>query len=949
MTTGAFDAIAQEPAASLASEQRLFGNVCRLVPSSGLQFVDAGIDAGGLPMLRAWFTEDEIDGPAGPRRVLLPLSSDAGADGTIWHPVTFRPLGPADTLSFTGLEALEPFLDTWTPVPFLRYLGRADDGALRFDHGPANWARIYIAKPAEGLRGADRLKAVFAFDTRLDARSRADQTPYLAPNADDALFASTFMLADDPQELAGFLSQTWVDAWVRESCRSWTVSNGLGDLEEAGFRTTVEPDSRFSLAHTARYLAFLKILSRAANPPQIRFVDSISRTLPVATTAVDLVIDFGAAETTALLIERDRPIPADIAQAAANAIPLRLRNLNCPVNVHTGAIATAVEFDHLTFGNAALSRRSGRADAFQWTSLVRIGTEAKRLALRTNATDGITGHSDIAGHLDKTEASDTVWRFSTLDQYATKTGPMVTGDALRHLSETGDMMTRGEVLQLRGNTEPAQVPAVRPRFSQSSLAGFFVVEVLLHAIGEINAAAGSPFAKSSSERNDVRHIERVIITSPLAMPANERQLLIERVHSAIDLLWRTQQWDQPGQFAQPAKPQLSLGIGPDVGLQLVYLFNEVKSKFGGAFSDLVDCVRRRTGEPDARDNLRISSIELGRCAAGLTIIDYEVAHDGTVQAALVLSDRTPVGGERVVDAILEKHILVAIERSLAASGLTGARGFLLGLLAGGDDPDAANPLGKRLFTKVLKPAAIGVFETYADMPRRGAEGLRRFRIDGLVAAGGGRLDPIATQFDAAAHAAGASSFRLGAVSFDIGRRQVQRIVATELWPTVNAMAGAIHDTECDILLMAGDLADLPDLLDHVLSLAPVPAGRIVVLGNAGASRQTGSEARSETQDRAVLGAYMASRNLLEAAGFSLVTRDLAQTLTGGGRQHASLSLMPGSGRPSSPSAEAHPERSFTVLAGGGIRANRDSATTILVDDGSGSVAHVRKPPIERAR
>ena len=272
----------------------------------------------------------------------------------------------------------------------------------------------------------------------------------------------------------------------------------------------------------------------------------MSRSLPVATAAVDLVIDFGAAETTAVLIERDRPIPADIAQAAANAIPLRLRDLNCPVNVHTGAIATAVEFDHLTFGNAALSRRSGRTDAFQWTSLVRVGAEAKRLALRTNATDGITGLSDIAGQLDKTQASDTIWRFSTPDQHAAKTGPMVTGDALRHLSESGDVLARGETLALRGNAEPAQIPAVRPRFSQSSLAGLFVVEILLHAISEINAAAGSPFAKTSSERSGVRQIERVIITSPLAMPANERQLLIERVHSAIDLLWRTQQWDQPG-------------------------------------------------------------------------------------------------------------------------------------------------------------------------------------------------------------------------------------------------------------------------------------------------------------------------------------------------------------------------------------------------------------------
>ena len=345
---GGREAGARDTAATPMSEARVFANVCRLVPSSGVQFIDAQLDAGGLPMLRAWFTEDEIESTTGARRVLLPLSSDASADGTIWHPVTFRPLGPADTLSFTGLEALEPFLDTWIPVPFLRYLGRSDTGALRFDQGPANWARVFVAKPAEGLRGADRLDAVFAFDTRLDAHSRSDQTPYLAPNADDALFASTFMLADDPEELAGFISQSWIDSWVREACQTWMAASGLGDIEEAGFKYAAAPDDRFVLGHIARYLAFLRILSRVANPPQIRFVDNVSRAMPVIATPVDLIIDFGASETTALLIERNASMPADIAEAARNAIPLRLRDLNAPVNVHAGPIPTAVEFDHQT-------------------------------------------------------------------------------------------------------------------------------------------------------------------------------------------------------------------------------------------------------------------------------------------------------------------------------------------------------------------------------------------------------------------------------------------------------------------------------------------------------------------------------------------------------------------------------------------------------------------------
>ena len=115
MKMAALNSNAHEPSGTPDGQSRVFDRVCRLVPSSGLQFIDAGLDASHLAMLRAWFTEDEIETTSGVRRVLLPLANDAAADGTIWHPLTFKPLGPSETLSFTGLEAIEPFLDTWVP------------------------------------------------------------------------------------------------------------------------------------------------------------------------------------------------------------------------------------------------------------------------------------------------------------------------------------------------------------------------------------------------------------------------------------------------------------------------------------------------------------------------------------------------------------------------------------------------------------------------------------------------------------------------------------------------------------------------------------------------------------------------------------------------------------------------------------------------------------------
>lgn len=885
------------PSADGRPDPRPDAPVRRLVPFSGIQFLELEIDAGILPMLSTWFTEEAIDTPIGQRRVLLPIANEQTPDGSIFHPVTFRPLGPADTLSYSGLEAVEPFLDTWTPLPFLRYLGRGASGEPRFDQGPANWARIHIARPAEGLRGAERLKAVLAFDTRLDSSSRAEAAAYLAPNVEDALFASTFMLVDNPELLSGYLGQTWVDAWLKETMQKGERVPSELSMHDAATAAEV---GRFTLAHLGRYISLLKVLDRAAMTPRIRFVDSVSKSLPLPTTGLDLVIDLGGSETLALLVPRDRTL--DPATAGAQAIPLRMRDLNQPARVHQGPMPTVVEFDHQSFGNAALSRRSGRPDAFAWGSLVRIGAEARRLSLRANAANGLTGGNDILGRIGETAASEAIWRFSTLDAVKPRMGPMVSGEALRHLSEDGDMTPLPELLLTsahadgrsatsgaNGSQNYGATPVVRPRFSQSSLVGFFLVELILHAMSEVNCAdPASPFGREGSDATEVRRIERVVVTSPLAMPHHERQLLIERVNNAIELVWRSQRFDDPASIVHPEKPTVALSIGADVGLQLIHLYDEVQSKFGGSFSELVDCIRRKTGEPDARDNLRVASVEVGARSIGLTIIDYAGEHGGNVDVQLVLTDRASRGADRVVEALSETVVLPAVERALAAAGLAEPRQFLARLaearpapmttgLANGKAAGAGDMrlLTQRIESKVLRPAAEQLFHYYTAIAPRSGLGITRTRLNVLVKAGGGRLDPMAEEFNSLAQAAGARGFDLSSVLVECSRRHVEALLASELWPAIDAVCDAIEGAECDLLLVGGELAALPDLADRIVMHSPVPPGRIAFADSAASRRFSGSP---DKRTSAVLGAYLAGRSLLSTDGFSIATRKVAEAL-----------------------------------------------------------------------
>ncbi|MBX9926863.1 MAG: virulence factor SrfB, partial [Hyphomicrobiaceae bacterium] len=529
---------------------------------------------------------------------------------------------------------------------------------------------------------------------------------------------------------------------------------------------------------------------------------------------------------------------------------------------------------------AALSRRSGRNDAFAWPSLVRVGCEAQRLRLRGNAVEGLTGGGDLHARLAETSRSDNMWRFSTADGATSRLGPLVNGEVLRHVGDDGEIAHRPDGLlpaPTGPDAAPANPPVVRPRFSQSSLNGFFLVEVLLHAMSEINSAEpSSPFGKESAGKTEIRRIERIIVTSPLAMAPEDRQLLVERVHNAIDLVWRTQRFDEASSIAHPEKPQVALSIGGDVGFQLIHLYDEVKRKFGGSFEAFAACVGR-PGD-NACERLRMASIEVGMRALGLTVMDYELGADGTIEVQLVSTDRAAHGVERIADALAEVVIAPAIERALAAAGMADPRQFLIrfgeGTL-GAPDLGARQDvkhLARRLETKVLRPAALQLVRHYAGLPPRAGLGVSRTRLDALAMAGGGRLDPTAAEFDTLAASAGARGFSLAAVLVDSSRRQFERQLSIELWPGIDAACDAVAAMQCDLVVIGGDMSGLADILDRMTVNAPVAPGRVAVLTG------RGTDGPAHAGVDAVLAAYLASRGLLHSGQFRLATRKVADQL-----------------------------------------------------------------------
>ena len=772
----------------------------------------------------------------------------------------------------------------------LSLLGAAAAGAAAFlkKSAPKDdpWATpledSYIAP--SNADASSPLRVTLAFDTGLVQQSRLDTATYLAPNIDDAAFGSTFFFASTVDDVSQLLGEPWFDTWLA------AVAAAATDADAPPFEHL----------HIARYLTLLRVLAASGVMPEVRLTDTIQRRFPIRSAAVDLILDIGDAETTALLVDVPQDGVGDLAPLAGYAEPLRLRDLSEPHIVHEGPFPTAAEFDGAPFGDVGLSRVSGRIDAFQWPSLVRIGHEARRLALRNNGTEGVTGLSNLRSFLLDDHANPGLWRQSTDDCPTGDPGPMVSGPLLSFVGENGALIG-GESFDPSRPEIPDQRPAIRPRFSRASMIGFFAAELVLHTLAQINAIGRDGV---HSQESDVRQLRQVVVLAPSSLAAQERQALLSRVDQGLILAWHGLGWDHaaPG---VPKRPVVTLGLGGDLGTQIAFLHNEVTAKYQGRFRDLLRVYRGGGMAGNLADALRVASVDFGARATTLAIVDYAAA-DGSVvasewQPSVQLQERLPIGTDAALQALIWSLVLPAIERHLEMAGLVPARHFLdeitgrsaTSLLV--EDPYFT----RRLNRKILWPAANGLFSINQHGAASLSYGNRSVSLATLVELGGGRMDGIAAAFDAAALQAGARGFTLDTTKIALERGELAHIIGAEMLDCVQQISRIVAGHSCDLLLLGGDGTRLSPVRDAVLAALPVPASRIIDLNlyaNHAASEAVGDGGFVPT---AVMLPAIASaldrRQLLEASGFGSIAMTrlaLAPPTDDGNAQRAISAPLP---------------------------------------------------------
>lgn len=771
-----------------------------LVPGSCIQFVDFRLSGDAAISISRRFYEETVDGQG------LSLHAVTLEDGIFYHPVSDEAIDASRTFLIMGEGALEAFLGKWLPVPYLREAARSQARGPALGGGPTNWARVYIRRADDEDDGAPGYHVVLAFDTSFDVRNRGRDGHDASPTLDDVRAGAQFRFSDDEADIAEFATEGWVDDWLSE-LHGERVAQRREGVPEEEWREVPQ------LEHLACYLTLLAVLGNGCRMPAVRFNDILSDAAPRSVQGVDLVLDIGNSRTSALLRHHARD---DRAQERHEMFPLPLRDLSEPWRVHAGIFSSRIEFARADFGKEALSRWSGRTNAFHWPSLCRVGVEAASLAAAQQGAEDTSGLSTPTRYLWDERPAETPWRFSPGRDAGGRRGPLVSGPQMALLSEQGDVLGPNE---RRGT-------ATKPRFSRSSLMTFFAAEVLLQAVVAINAPQACSASAGEAPR---RRLDRIVLTLPPGMHAKEQQILRRRVEGAVDLVWQSLGWSDANSPLLQPRPEIAFALDNATNAQVAYLYNEISDKFRGKAREYFDLTGRIRPQHRSGRSLRIASVDIGGGSSSLAVATYELNERGAISGTTQVRDGFAIGGDDVAKALIQRMLLPAIEQRLADCRLPSPRRFLdevLGAAAKGR-PTWVATLGRRFASEVAMPAAIGLLKEHDGARAIGDDVMYERTLRALIAGAGAAASGAVEDFEEVANDEGAEGFSLLEAPVSFLHRDIAAIIADVLDPLLASAARVVRALDCDIVLLSGWLSRSSVVLNAFLETMPARPGRIV--------------------------------------------------------------------------------------------------------------------------
>jgi len=808
----------------------VYRSIVSLIPGGCPQFLDFVFDASAISKGVRHYQEKATPGAAGKVTLRCLREDDAGC---------LRDEISGETVRDAAFEipykkALDPWLDEWLPVPFLRMRDQKwEDGGSHFECGPANWSRVRLARSDDA---PDVLRVVLIFDMTVEAPP-VDSETYFALSPADVEAHASFKLASRARDNSWFLNQGWVDQWLRNA---W-------DAFKARKKNRAEDE--FSLEYLAGYLTMLDVLEQAVQGIVVQTIKPSG-----APIDVDLVLDIGNSRTTGILVETRTQRSTNL----NDSYLLQLRDLDRPDNVYVEPFETRVEFSEASFGDDNLSRQSGRhTPAFVWPSPVRIGPEAARLSTMALCAEGITGMSSPKRYLWDERDWRAGWRYNARGgpEPRVTRGPLprVVNASGTPLCCMGDKLFRNNP-RLR---EQERDMAFVSNFTRSSLMMFLLVEVLQQALMTIN----SPGQRGRRELPNVpRRLRQIIFTVPAGMPIAEQRIYRRWVNWAVRVLWEILGWQDfyvadhkkaLGSEDYRVSPRVRCNWDEATCTQLVYIYNEITKKYQGDAATLCHITGTPRAEYGNKPAVRIATIDIGGGTTDLSIttfvLESELSASSRMRPYLELRDGFNIAGDNILRDVIKSIVLPSISSAMTGAGVKHSD-KLINTLFGRDIMDSSQESRNRraqCARQLLTPAALCVLRAYEKAnPLSGEGGLTCSLKDFFESATPAPAD-VAWPFErqvppsaavieyiesAARRASGNGAFSLMDVPLRISPNKVDAVIRESMAGVLSNLCEVVQRYDCDMLLLTGRPSRWRGIVSTVFAKLPVPPDRILPMG-----------------------------------------------------------------------------------------------------------------------
>jgi len=574
-----------------------------------------------------------------------------------------------DILECMNKYASERDENIWLPVPYFK---KSSNGKSIF--GPVSWARMIIKKKSDKKDKKQKYLVILAFDTKIDKESSihvdAKTIIHYTPQDEHTIENDNYFALSNNEDLnLNFCDSAFYCAWVSDYLKK--VYKGYLKKNDEENKLNEFPH----LEYLGYYLYMIKYLERTKQFPEIVFYSE--KTKPVD---VDLVIDIGNSNTCGILFES--PANEDSSFEFKSVKKLKLTDLSNPEKEYDEPFSMRLAFVESKFGEI----NNPEFKNFRWPSLLRLGKEAARFINEYNldidkGKETATHHSSPKRYLWDNKKVKIQWEFVNYEGQDLNKAIYYEGIS-EQFTDSGDYAY-----------VPKEDDKTLPLYSRKSLMTFTYIEIILHAISQINS---HDFRMTHGASERPRKLKRITITCPTSIVQYEQFILRECAVEAVRALSKfysnsflaliDQDDDQrneleiipsPSELAKKTSDARRDWIYDEATCgQFVFLYGEISKRYLNKPEVFFNLYGKKRDDVDDTENktLTIGSIDIGGGTTDLMICAYQYEKG---QSVAVLKpnplywESFNLAGDDLLKNIVQEVILEGTPKNMDERGCTG--------------------------------------------------------------------------------------------------------------------------------------------------------------------------------------------------------------------------------------------------------------------------------------